>query len=337
MRMIVSWIALSAALAAAPEPDVDPKVRAVLTRDLKFGPVELTELERGRVMRHSIPSTVGGEIAVAGAVRVNAPKRRLLDGVRDIVRFKQDPDVLQIGRFSNPPKLQDMDGLTVDKDDFDAATCRVKNCGTRLPARVIERAQEIGSDGAGSQDRAATLFKQALLDHVTAYVSGGSGLIEQFDNDTVPIRPGDEFAGVLTNTPAIGALAPELPAHLARFAARHGQGVEDFLYWSKERFGMAPFITVTHVAIVCPSERTCLTVTRDVYSSRYIDASLSLTIATDSAASPNVFYLVYANRSRASALKGRLSGLRRAFAERRVRSSVDENLTALKNRLERGL
>ena len=29
-------------------------------------------------------------------------------------------------------------------------------------------------------------------------------------------------------------------------------GAEDFLYWSKEKFGIAPFITVTHVVIACP-------------------------------------------------------------------------------------
>ena len=76
--------------------------------------------------------------------------------------------------------------------------------------------------------------------------------------------------------------------------------------------------------------------TKDVYSSRYIDASVALTIASDSGRSPNAFYLVYANRSRANALKGRFSGLRRTIAERRARASVDENLKALKAELEKG-
>jgi len=44
---------------------------------------------------------------------------------------------------------------------------------------------------------------------------------------------------------------------------------------------------------------------------------------------------VYANRSRVNALKGMLSGLRKALVERRVRSTMEQSLTAIKNRLER--
>jgi len=75
--------------------------------------------------------------------------------------------------------------------------------------------------------------------------------------------------------------------------------------------------------------------TRDVYSSRYLDASLALTIATD-AGSQNAIYLVYANRSRANALKGLFSGMRRAIAERRARGGLEASLKTLKERLEKG-
>ena len=41
------------------------------------------------------------------------------------------------------------------------------------------------------------------------------------------------------------------------------------------------------------------------------------------------------NRSRASAMKGAFSGLRRAMVERRAKSSLEDNLKLLKLRLER--
>jgi len=56
--------------------------------------------------------------------------------------------------------------------------------------------------------------------------------------------------------------------------------------------------------------------TKDVYSSRYIDASLALAIASDAGDVDETIDLVYANRSRANALKGGLSGLRRSIVER---------------------
>jgi hypothetical protein len=93
---------------------------------------------------------------------------------------------------------------------------------------------------------------------------------------------------------------------------------------------------VTQVTIVCPVEHTCVVATKDVYSSRYLDASLAISIASDVVSNANAFYLVYANRTRASALKGMLSGLRKSIVERRARGSLEDNLRSIKLRLERG-
>ena len=135
--------------------------------------------------------------------------------------------------------------------------------------------------------------------------------------------------------PAIATLVPELPNHLRDFPSGSLPGAEDFLYWSKERFGIAPFITVTHVTLICTSAETCVMTTKDVYSSRYFDASLALAIASDAVGTPNAFYLVYANRSRANALKGGLSRLRRMVAERRARGGLEASLKTIKAQLEK--
>jgi hypothetical protein len=142
-----------------------------------------------------------------------------------------------------------------------------------------------------------------------------------------------EFENILKASPYVGRLLPELPAHLTNFPRSRLADAEDFLYWSKEKFGIEPFITVTHVTIVCPSAATCLMTTRDVYSSRYLDASVALAIATD--AGPDAFDLVYDNRSRANALKGAFAGLRRSITERRARGGLEDSLKAIKMQLEK--
>ena len=172
-----------------------------------------------------------------------------------------------------------------------------------------------------------------LFDNVRAYVSGGPGRITEYDDEKRPVRPVDDFTGLLANSPYLGSLVPGLPAHLQSFSNRLPDA-EDFLYWSKEKFGLTPFITVTHVTITHAASGPYVIASRDVYSSRYFDASLSYTIASD-AVGPNAFYLVYANRSRAYALKGPLAGLRRSIIERRARGSVEENLRTMRQRLER--
>jgi hypothetical protein len=320
--------------AVAQERGAEAEVRAALTTQLGFSDEELADLRRGHAVKHGLRSSASGEVAVTGAIRIRAPKAAFFAHVRDIARFKSGPGVLQIGRFSSPPVLDDLAALTVDRDDFDPRSCRVGDCGIRLPASVIERiGREIDVNAPDAQARAAAFFKHVLLDDVSAYLSSADRMT-QYDDGPKPIRPRVELEGILAAMPEIGALMPGLPDHLLRFSAARLPDAEDFLYWSKEKFGVAPFITVTHVTIVCRSTAICLMTTRDVYSSRYLDASVALAIATD--VGPDAFDLVYDNRSRANALKGGLSVLRRSLTERRARGALEDSLKTIKKRLEQG-
>jgi hypothetical protein len=285
-------------------------------------------------VKHGLDARAPGEFGVAGAIKVRAAKRAFLDAARDIVRFKAGPEILEIGRFSAAPVIEDLAALTVDKADFDPSRCRVGDCPIRLPAAVIQRIpKEIDVTARTAQEEAASWFKQVLLAEVQAYVSGGPGRFAEYDDSDRTIRPIDDFLGVLTATPAIGMLVPGLPEHLARFPSAPLADAEDFLYWSKESFGPAPFISVTHVTVVCPTPRTCVMTTKDVYSTRYIDASLAVAVVTDSAAS-DAIYVVYANRSRVNALRGLFSAMRKSLVERRARGTLEQSLVRLKARLE---
>jgi hypothetical protein len=333
----VGVLALTLVAASGPgDSDLTPHLRALLADDLKFPASELTDLERGNVVTRSLDATAPGELAVVGAVRIKARKETFVDAYRDIVHFKRGPGVLQIGRFSDPPVMADLNALTVDRQDADFRDCRVRNCDIRLPAEAIARIQhEVDWNTRDADARAAALFKEILLGHVRAYATGAPGRITEYDDEQPTIRPADEFAGPLRQSAFIGRLVPGLDEHLRDFPLRPLAGAEDFLYWSKEKFGMAPFITVTHVTIARDAAGDYVMTSKDVYSSRYIDASLTVAVAGGAAGTPAAFYMVYANRSRASALKGSFGVLRRAIAGRRARSSIDENLKSLRLRLEK--
>jgi hypothetical protein len=210
-RAVAATLACVAVLAAA-ESDIDWTIRGVLTRHLRFTVGELSDLQGDKVVRHGLDSDAAGEVGVVGAVKVHARKAAFLARVHDIARFKSGPDILQIGKFSHPPKLDDLASLTVDRGDFDVMSCRVRNCGVRLPAAVIQRFErEVDPKAADAQQRAAALFKRVLVDDVTAYVAGGAGRFEQYDDGARPIRPLDEFDGVLTNSLSLAALVPASP------------------------------------------------------------------------------------------------------------------------------
>src|SRR5438874_1945803 len=317
--------ALAIAVAGAvPESSLPTHVRTLLSTELRFSPNELADLERGKVAKHGLDATAPGEVGAVGAVRIRASKETFIDAYRDIVRFKRGPEVLQIGRFSSPPVMGDLDGLTIDQEDLDLRACRIRDCDIRLPGEAIARVQhDIDWNASDANARAAALFKQLLLDDVHAYMTGGPGRITEYDDDSRTVRPMDDFAGLLKASPYIGALVPGLDGHLRHFPGDPLAEAEDLLYWSKEKFGLTPFITVTHVTIARDAQGDYVMTSKDVYSTRYVDASLTLTVASDALRSPGAFYLVYMNRSRANALKGAFAGLRRAIVERRARSSLE--------------
>ena len=335
--LLASLLAAAVVAASGTPSDLQPDLQRLLAGDLKFSAGDISDLQQGKIVKHTLPATAPGEVAAVGAVRVNAPKERFLTAYRDIVRFKRNEDVLQIGRVSNPPELSDLDGLSITKEDFDLRNCRVGDCDIRLPADGIHRFEkEIDWKQPDADAHAALLFKQMLVDNIRAYLSGGPGRITQYDDGTQPITPVADFQAVLKSSPYLDTALPGLSAHLASFPSESLPGAEDFLYWSKEKFGFAPFISVTHVTLAPQGMHDYVATTRDVYSSRYFNASLALVVASDSIHDAHAFYLVYANRSRASALRGAFAKIRRSIVERRARGSLDENLRGIKRRLELG-
>jgi hypothetical protein len=336
LRTALAALVVGTAVLAADQPsDLQPGLHQLLIRDLKFSAAELTELEQGKVVRHTLPATAGGEVAAVGGIRVRAAKERFIQAYRDIERFKRGESVLQIGRFSHPPELSDLDRLTITPDDFNLRECRAGDCEIRLPAEAIHRFEtEIDWKRPDADARAAALFKQMMFDNVRAYTSGGPGRITEYDDDRPAIMPVEAFHALLKSSPYVDAALPGLGAHVSSYPADPLPGAEDFLYWSKEKFGFAPFISVTHVTLAANGPHEFVATTRDVYSSRYFDASLALVVASDSVGDPHSFYLFYVNRSRASALRGAFSRIRRSIVERRARGSLEDNLREVKHRLE---
>jgi hypothetical protein len=330
-------VAAAACLAASGQPtsDFQPELDAVLTRDLHFSTADLVDLERGKIVTRTLPATMPEEIGVAGAVRVRGSRDHLIAAYRDIVTFKKSAAVLEIGRFSDPPDSSDLDALTTGRDDFDLRGCKVADCDIRLPASSIQRiATSIDWRLPGADAQAAMLFKDLLLSHVRSYVTGAPGRITQYDDGRMPVRPQAAGDDLIKSAAYLDVLKPGLSAHLTCFWSSPLDGAEDFLYWTKEKMGIvSPFISVTHVTIVPAGAYQSIATSRDVYSSRYIDGSLSLMIASDTAGDPSSFYLVYMNRTRTSALRGPMAALRRSIVEHKAKGSLDSNLRDVRARI----
>jgi hypothetical protein len=334
----VGIIAAAIAPLGANNPRVSsfqPELETVLSRDLLFSPTDFVDLQRGRIVTHTLPRVAPEEVGIVGAVRIQGSRERLIAAYRDIVTFVRSPAVIAVGRFSNPPDSSDLDALKTDRNDFDLRGCKVTDCDIRLPASTIETiATTVDWRRPDAEARVTALFKEMLLVQARSDLTGAPGRITQYDDGRTPVRPMLASEELIGTSRFLDALHPGLSAHVTCFWSSPIDTAEDFLYWTKQTFGLSPFVSVTHVTIVPSGPHQSLAINRDIYSSRYIDGSLSMMIASDAAADENGFYLVYVNRSRASALRGPLGGLRRTIVEHKVKGALREYLREIKVRFE---
>jgi hypothetical protein len=146
-----------------------------------------------------------------------------------------------------------------------------------------------------------------------------------------------EFQDLLTASPYVREHSPEFFAYLQNFPRGKPQGAEDFIYWSKEKFGLKAVISLTHVSIYKRAGTDeALIVTKQIYASHYFDSSLGITgsIAGPGARGGAGAYLIYLNRSRVDALGGTFSGVIATLMRRQILDGLTTSLQLARQRLE---
>lgn len=298
---------------------------------------ELADIRRGKAVAKVLPSEKQ-EVAVIGIILVNASADFFVERFRDIESYKKGTAVPVVKKFSNPPRIQDLDQLQIEKKDFDALkNCKIGSCDVKLSAEAIERLQrEIDWKAPDAFERVNDLARASLLEYVKRYLAGGNNALSIYNDKKEPKRLAEQFDQILKASPYVYDYAPEFYEYLRAYPAKHLDNADDFIYWSKEKFGLKPVISVTHVTIYRkPDTGRTLISSKQIYASHYFEASLGLTvvIATSQTEAPN-FYLVYLNRSRSDALHGGFSGLARGQVKSRARSGMQKNIERIKLSIE---
>ena len=286
-------------------------------------------LDRGEALARIVPSE-GREVTVFAAVPVNVDGDRLVAWIGRIAALKKSAYVMAIGRFSQPPRLDDLAALTLDEDEAsEVMRCRAEDCGLKLTGAEMAALQ---STAAGSEgDRRARMqeaFRRVVLSRVTGYLADG-------DQRTPP----SPFAALVAHSTWLTAQMAPLAEYLTGYPRSSMPGVDSFVYWSKERLAGKAIISVTHVSIVRghdAGQPDALVAAKGIFATHYVNASLALTaIVRGDSGRPN--YLVYLNRSDVDAFGGFFGGMVRWVAERRLKGEAALVLQGLRRRLESGL
>ena len=335
----LALIAFTMAPGWAQSPPQEPE--AFLRKYIHLSDSELAAMKRGDVVAKLVDTANKRELAVFGVVRLAVPKDYFVTRVRDIMGYKKDAGVLQIGKFSDPPGPDDLAGLTIDADDLKALrTCKVGNCGVRMPADEIKRFRtEVDWSRPDAGKRATALARQMLLRYVTAYLAGGDGALAEYHDRKRALSLAEEYRSLVAASPYLAEYVPEYQAYLEQYPAGQLEGVENLVYWSKEEFGLKPVISVTHMTIYTLTRggvTNVLVGSKQLYASRYFDSSFALTVFVEEVGGgpEPASYLMYLNRSRTDQLGGLLGGVKRSVVEGRMVRGVKKTLRQTKVRLE---
>ena len=336
MKLLASVLALVAAVEG--QSAGSPAIARFLSESFGLSRADWMAVRDGRAVVRSLASADHREISSLGVIRVDVTPEDYIEQLRDIAVFKRSDSVSQIGTFGLPPALRDVEGLTLpDGDRHDLAKCRRGRCDVQLPAEAIERiARVVDWNTPLEADQANAAFRAEIVRIATNYLELGEGGMPLYHDRPVTTSTAVEFRAMIWDEPALLHEFDSLSEHLRRFP-RPTAGVEDLLYWSREKVGRAEVISITHLAIQALGDRSpvaFIAASRQVYSTHYFDASLGLTLLLSEPALPGSTVVVYANRSRADVFGGLLGPLKRSIAASRSRAAIEKFLSAVRRRVE---
>ena len=320
-------------LGARPAPAADG--RTLLKEIAAFTDEEIATIDQGLAVA-KVLDTDTREVAVAGAIRIKAPRDRLVARVRDIDHLKRSAVVLDVGRFRDVPAVDDLARVSFEEYNLDLRECRPGECRVRLSAEDIARFhQSVDWLAADWRDRAARTWREVLAAHAAAYARDGRAALPVYTNKVEPLSVASELSGLSAKFAFVGRFSPEFHRYLQQFGSARPSGTQDSLYWSKEDFGVRPVFRISH-QIICLTPGAVLIATNQVYADHYLDAALGLTVAIDAGVGDG-FYMVAVNRARTRSLSGFLRRFVRGTVQGRSRDAMRKVLTATRSALESDL
>src|SRR4029453_5791199 len=139
-----------------------PEPQTFLRKQLAFTAIELSALEGGQIIIRLPKTAETPEVAAFAIGRLDVPVDFFLHRMRDIVNFKKSDNVLQIGKFSDPPTLKDLEALPLDSAEIQKIRrCRVNKCDFKMSAQLIERfRKEVNWSAPDYRERVTALTRE---------------------------------------------------------------------------------------------------------------------------------------------------------------------------------
>jgi hypothetical protein len=339
MRIVAAIGALSVAWLATPSAKrsttLPADLDAYLATYVRLDAQARAQLLAGAPVTKILDSDASKEVAVFGAVWVNAPVDRYLDTVRDIEHFESGGAFRVTKKVSAPPRLDDFAQLSLSDDDVkDLRSCRVSQCDVKLAAAAIDRLRrDVDWSKPDARDQANRLARQIAFEYVTEYLKGGNEQLAVYRDDDRPTFVAKEFAELVSRLPELNEFVPKVRQYLLDFPRATLPGSESFIYWQDADFGLKPTIRINHL-VMAQDPGGAIVASKMLYATHYFWTALELRVLVRDPQRGPGFWFVTESRSRSDGLSGFVGRVIRGKVRAEAEKGTVAQLRVTKTRLE---
>jgi hypothetical protein len=317
-RILISLFAITLFAHVTPAQNESANLRRILHQNASFDPADFLALQQGEPVVSVLPRQHKQEVSVYGLVRVQASGEVFLQSFLDTMATRSNPAILEIGRFSGVPTLEDLNTLTMESRDVEALRrCVVGDCELKLSASMIDQFQKtVNWHSSDYASQATRRYKLMLLDYVRNYVQRGDEALIEYTDKSTTVSLLEGHRALLASLPTFFHQSVQNGNSLS---LNGFQTIENTIVWSKIKFGLKPVLAINHIQIFKSDQEVgpqILILSKQIYANHYFDASIALTGLARNPDSKHGSYLFYENHSLADGLQGLFGKIKRKLIER---------------------
>jgi hypothetical protein len=307
---------------------------------MQLSPDQFTAIQNGEAFARILPTSNPPDIFVSGVVYVHAKPAAYLQFMQDMTRRKTVAGYLGAGEFSAPPMVEDLAGLSLERDDIeDLKNCRPDDCELQLPAESMEAARaSIQWNSPDVAEQVTILAKHGTIRLLKDYQQGGDRALLPYRDKRDPMPPAEQFRSLLSHLELFPRYVPDLNRYLLEYPNCKPEQAQNSFYWERVNFGLKPTIRVNHAIIYRTSgpEEVHVLAIKQLYATHYFQTALDLSFCVPSSKVPGEdgFYLITVKGSRQEGLTGVKGGLIRKVVVTRTRESLERALDSIRENLE---
>jgi hypothetical protein len=299
---------------------------------------QINNIRSGKAVAKILDSPTPDEVYVFGSVYVNSTPERYVKFASDVDALRKVPNYLAIQKFSDPPKLSDFQGFTLDEQDIkEIKKCEPGHCEVQLPSEAMDTfKRSINWSAPDVADQVNRLGQKMALEALEKYMEGGNTALGTYRDKRNPAVVADTFQTLLSRSKALPAYLPVLDQYLLDYPKANAEGIESQFYWEKVNFGLKPTLRILQAIVYRDKDsanpRYAIAV-KQLYASHYFETALDLTVCVPDKERPGMYVITLKGSSQAG-LTGLKGGIVRKVAVDRTRSSLEKALGTIKQNLE---